>query len=457
MGGSHLFKKVAHSSGYRDPEILVGLDLGTNKVSVVVAERENNSGEAQIIGIGQALSTGIRKGLIVNLDQAVKSVKQALGDAENMVGLELHQATIAFSGGEVASIRSKGMISMGRTPRPVMQLDIERVIEAAQADVLVPQNQTIVHTIPVEYSLDGNNGVDDPLGMTGMRLDIDLVSVIVPTAHIQNVLNCVEKAGIEVVGLVIKPLASALGVLSHEEAIAGSILVDVGGGTTGVAVFAEGRPKHLAVIPVGGDHITNDVTKVLRIPLQKAEELKREVGFLGEAETSLKEHEFSHLGRSYVCDMRDMTEVVQCRVEELFQTLVKKEIDKSGMTMFPGGLIVTGGVAKTKGIDRFLSELMDMQVRVGVPIDSSKMPPGRNGQEYSCAAGIIRYALEKERDLYRYMEPWTQSIKNLGRYPNNLSSERRISQSPSEDVVGSVGKSVDGIWDYLKRMFREIF
>ena len=451
-----MFKRTLHGSGYRDPELLVGLDLGTNKVTVVVAERENNFGEAQIIGIGQAQSHGIRKGLIVHLDQAVRSVKQALGDAENMVGLELTQATVAFSGGEVTSVRSKGMISLGRTPRAVMQLDIERVIEAAQADVSVPQNQTIVHTIPVEYSLDGNNGVDDPLGMTGMRFDIDLESVIVPSAHIQNVLNCVEKAGIEVLGLVIKPLASALGVLSNEEAIAGAVLVDVGGGTSGVAIFADGRPKHLAIIPVGGDHITNDVATVMKIPLNKAEDLKKEVAFCYENDNQ-NNYEFDHMGRNYVCDMQDLTDVVQCRIEELFHVLVQAEIEKAGLPMLPAGIVITGGVSKTNGIDKYLSQVMDMQVRVALPLDSSKMPPGRNGPEYACAAGIIRYALERERDNYRYMEPWAQTLKNQGRYPMNVPDRSpRLSPAGPDDTQSSIG-GITGFIDFIKRMFREIF
>ena len=188
-----MFKKTSSYRHDIEPDLLVGLDLGTSKVTVVVAERGAEGDEAQIIGVGQAPSNGIRKGLIVNLDQAVKSVRQAVSDAQNMVGQDIGEVTVAFGGGEVTSVRSKGMVSLGRTPRPVMRLDIERVIDAAQADVVVPANQTILHTIPVEYSLDGNVGIDDPLGMNAMRLDIEVQSIIVPTATIQNVMNCVSR------------------------------------------------------------------------------------------------------------------------------------------------------------------------------------------------------------------------------------------------------------------------
>ena len=233
-----MFKKTSNYNQGREPELLVGLDLGTSKVAVVVAERETEGDEAQIIGVGQAPSNGIRKGLIVNLEQAVRSVRQAVSDAQNMVGQDIRGVTVAFGAGEVTSIRSKGMVALGRSPRAVGQLDIERVIDAAQATVVVPMNQSILHTIPVEYTLDGNVGIDDPLGMNAMRLDIDVQSIIVPTATIQNVLNCVQRAGLEVNSLVLKPLVSALGVLSPEDALAGAVVIDLGGGTTSVAVFA---------------------------------------------------------------------------------------------------------------------------------------------------------------------------------------------------------------------------
>lgn len=452
-----MFKKTSTSSGYRDPEVLVGLDLGTSKITVVVAERDGPTGEAQIIGMGQAPSHGIRKGLIVHLEQAQRAVKQAIGDAENMVGLELTEATVSFSGGDVQSVRSKGMISLGRSPRTVMQLDIGRVIEAAQADVSVPNNQIILHTIPVEYSLDGNNGIDDPLGMTGMRLDIDLESVIVPTATVQNVLNCVERAGLGVTGFVIKPLASALGALTPEESVAGAVSVDIGGGTCGVAVFAEGRPKHLAVIPVGGDHITNDVASVLKIPINKAEEIKKEVDlFSGESQDINEKLEFDHMGRNYSYSLSELTEIVQCRVEELFSVLVKKEMSSSGVAMLPAGLVITGGGSKSVGIDRYLSKVMDMPVRVAFPLDSNRMPPGRNGQEYTCASGIIRYALEQERDPFRYME---QSLDQL-RSQNRLSTA--VSAKPAgRDYQGDPGQESPSrggsILESIKEVFRELF
>lgn len=446
-----MLKKISSSSGYGDPEVLVGLDLGTTKTTVVVAEREGPSGEAQIIGVGYAPSNGIRKGLIVHLDQAVRSVKQAVSDAENMVGMELSEVTVSFSCGEIRSIRSRGMISLGRAPRPVMQLDIERVIEAAQANVSVPTNQMMLHTIPVEYSLDGNSGIDDPLGMTGMRLDIELGTVIVPSATVQNVFNCVERAGLTVTGFVIKPLASALGALTPEESSAGAVSVDIGGGTCAIAIFSEGRPKHLAVIPVGGDHITNDVASVLKIPINKAEELKKTIDlFSDEVEGSGERLEFEHMGRRYLYSSEELTEIVRCRIEELFASLVRDEIENAGVPMLPAGLVLTGGVATSRGIDQYLSRVMDMPVRISMPLDANRMPPNRNGAEYSCSAGIIRYVLEQERDPFRYLEQPVDVLKPMVPKPQVVGDHHKIETVGSKDKKGSFFQTVR---DVLKELF----
>jgi cell division protein FtsA len=398
-----LFKRASSYLADSEPELLAGLDIGTSKTTVVVAERGRDG--AEIIAVGQAPSSGIRKGLIVNLDQVVRSVKNAVSDAQNLVGQDLTDVTVAFGGGEVTSILSKGMVSLGRSPRQVMSLDIERAIEFAQADISVPSSQTILHTIPVEYSLDGNAGIDDPLEMTGMRLDIQLQSIIVPTATIQNVLNCVEKAGLSVSGLVIKPIAAALGALTPEEASSGAAVVDIGGGTTGLAVFHNGRPKFVSLISIGGDHITNDVGSVLKIPINKAEEIKKEVSVFNPPESEDEEVTFDYSGRSYSVPKADLHDIVRCRVEELFDVLVKPKIKSAGVPMLPGGIVLTGGVSKMEGIDSLLYSMTDLSVRVATPLDASKMPPSRNTQEYTAASGIIKYMTEKERDPFRYLEP----------------------------------------------------
>lgn len=453
-----MFRKASGYIGEKEPELIVGLDLGTSKITVVVAERDLNDDGAQIIGVGQAPSSGIRKGMIVNLDQAVRSVRQAVSDAQNMVGQDIREVTVSFGGGEVTNIRSRGMVSLGRVARPVMSLDIERVIEAAQADVAVPANQSILHTIPVEYSLDGNVGIDDPLGMTAMRLDIQLQSVIVPSATIQNVLNCVDKAGLDVAGLVLKPLSSALGALSPEESLAGAVVIDIGGGTTSIAVFSDGRPKHLGIIPIGGDHISNDVGSVLKLPLNKAEEIKKEVSVFAPPEDEDETIDFVCNDRDYSVCKLDLHEIVKCRLEELFDVLVRPEIKTAGIALLPAGIILTGGVSKTEGIDGLLLDLMDLPARVSFPVDANRMPPGRNTQEYSSAAGIIRYIIEKERDPFRYLENpmitknGSENIKGRTLIPEPLI---KIGSKKSSGEKKE-GNSFD-IFQGIKNLFKELF
>ena len=451
-----MFKKASSYVADNEPELLAGLDLGTSKVTVVVAERESDGESAQIIGVGQAPSNGIRKGLIVNLDQAVKSVRQAVSDAQNMVGQDINEVTVSFGGGDVTNIRSKGMVSLGRSPRPVMQLDIERVIEAAQADVSVPANQSILHTIPVEYSLDGNIGIDDPLGMTAMRLDIQLQSIIVPTATIQNVMNCVDKAGLDVAGLVIKPLSAALGVLSPEDALAGAVAIDMGGGTTSVAVFSDGRPKHLGLLSVGGDHITNDVGSVLKLPLNKAEEIKKQISVFTPPEDPDETVDFVYNSRNYSVSRMDLHEIIRCRLEELCDTLIRPEIKAAGISMLPAGIIITGGVSRTEGLDALLLDMMDLPARAAAPLDANRMPPGRNTQEYSSAAGIIRYALEKERYPLRYLDNQMIAKSMSDNLSRPIVREGIISIGGKNNSDGTSGKRLD-IVDSIKGIFKELF
>lgn len=438
----------------RDPQLIAGLDLGTSKITVVVAERDR--GEAQIIGVGQAPSSGIRKGLIVNLDQAVRSVKQAVADAQNMVGQDISEVTVAFGGGDVTSIRSKGMVSLGRPPRQVLRDDIERVIDVAQADVSVPANQSILHSIPVEYSLDSNLKIDNPLGMTGIRLDVQLQSVIVPTATIQNVWTCVEKAGLSVSGLVIKPLASALGALVPEEALAGAAVIDIGGGTTGIAVFSDGRPQHLSLISIGGDHVTNDVGSVLKLPLNKADEIKKEVSIFMAPSDESEKIEFTYSGRNYSIFRMDLHEILKCRIEELFDVLVRPEIKASGISMLPGGMILTGGVSRTDGIDAFLLDLMDLPVRVSGPVDAGSMPPGRNMQEHTAACGIIRYVIEKERDPLRYIEnPVAAEMR--GAADAHRQQPFAEGRAPAADKLASGHKAGASPFRSIKEALKDLF
>ena len=430
----------------------MGLDLGTSKIAVIVAERDSRFQEAQIIGVGFAPSQGIRKGLIINLEQAVRSVRQAVKDAENMVGFEITEATIAFSGLDVASVTSRGMVSLGRTPRQVSIADVERVIEAAQSELSIPTNRLTLHTIPVKYSIDGNSGIDDPLGMTGIRLEMELQSVIIPTTVVQNIINCVESAGVEVNGLVIKSLASALGALTDEETRAGVISLCIGGGTTGLALYTDGRPVKLSVIPIGGDHITNDLAYIMKIPISKAEEIKKMVS-LSDEENEQQELDVDVRGRTKTFNIREASEVVTCRLEELFDEYVSHQIAEYSLHMFPAGIVLSGGVAKTPGIETYASEMLNLPVRVAEPLDMYQMPPGRNDCEYTTAAGIIRYMTSKERNPYRFIETPVSHLRS----GSVLLSQQLAAKNDRKSAGRGESMGFRGFIEYIKKSLKELF
>ena len=436
---------------YKEPEILVGLDLGTSKIAVVVAERDSRFQEAQIIGVGYAPSQGIRKGLIINLEQAVRSVRHAVKDAENMVGFEISEATVSFSGIDVASVTSRGMISLGRTPRQVSISDVERVIEAAQSELSIPSNRVTLHTIPVKYSIDGNSGIDDPLGMTGIRLEMELQSVIIPTTVVQNIINCVETAGVEVNGLVIKSLASALGALTDEETRAGVISLCIGGGTTGVALYTDGRPVKLSIIPIGGDHITNDLAYVMKIPISKAEEIKKMVSLAPEGDE--EELDVNVRGKTKTFNIREASEVVNCRLEELFGEHVIHQLSDYTLHMFPAGVVLSGGVAKTPGIEFFASELMNLPVRIAEPLDMYQMPPGRNDCEYTTVAGIVRYMTSKERNPYRFIETPISQLRSGSSFGPLQPPPGKNARKPSN----LSREGFRGVVEYIKKSVKELF
>ncbi|MDR1379241.1 MAG: cell division protein FtsA [Synergistaceae bacterium] len=434
---------------FSEPDTLVGLGVGTTKITVIVAQRDLRSHETvQIIGIGAAPSMGIRKGLIVNLEQAIRSVKSAIRDAENMVGFKLNQAMVSFNAIDVQSVMSNGMVALGRTARPVQVEDVERVIDAAQSALNTPPNRVALHTIPVRYSIDGNFGIDDPLGMTGMRLEIELQTVTVPMPYVHNVVNCVEATGIEVDGLVIKPIASALGALVEEEMRVGAISICVGGGTTGLTFYREGRPVKVGIIPIGGDHITNDLANVLRLPLNKAEDLKKRL-FLVDGDEPIALMSKGQQQRTI--DPNMALEVISCRLEELFVENVAPLIPEQDPKLFPAGIILSGGVAKTPGIEVLLSDIFKMPVRIADPLDSYQMPPGRNDTSYISATGTIRYILNKERNPYRFIDAPVSEWRSGG-------VRRRPVQKPDRsDESRSPKQGVKNMMDRIKETLKELF
>jgi cell division protein FtsA len=381
------------------------------------------------------------------LEDAARSVRKAVREAENIVGFRLTEAMVSFNAVEAASVKSSGMVSLGRGPRPIQVEDVDRVIEAAQSELATPANRLALHTIPVRYSIDSSADIDDPMGMTGMRLAMNLQTVTVPKPDVHNVINCVRSAGIEKVNLVIKPITSALGALTEEEMRRGAISLSLGGGTTGLAFFRDGRPIKVGIVPIGGDHITNDLASVLRMPLSEAEDLKKRI-------FSVRNDDFASFGAKSskkTVDPEVALDVIGVRLEELFTDHVAAMIPDRDSKQFPAGIVLSGGVAKTPDLDVILSNIFKMPVRVANPTDYYPMPPGREGADFISAIGTIRYILNKERNPYRFIDEPIDTFRSGGQIsggPNGKPAARS-----SSAMWGQVKK----ITEKLKESFKELF
>jgi cell division protein FtsA len=418
-----------------------------------VAEREFSPRRetVRISGIGSAPSEGIRKGAIVNLDAATRSVEKALREAQNIVGYKLTEAMVSFNAVDAVSVMSSGMVALGRGPRPIEVDDVERVIDAAQSELVIPTNQVVaLHTIPVRYSIDSSGDIDDPMGMSGMRLAMNLQTVTVPKPDVYNVVNCVQRAGIEKVGLVIKPITSALGALTEEEMRRGAISLSLGGGVTGLAFYTDGRPIKIGIVPIGGDHITNDLASVLRLPLSEAEELKKHI-FTEESE----DDDFSFSGAKgqprRTIDPEVAVTVISDRLKELFVDYVGAMFPDRDPKQFPAGIVLSGGVANMRGIDILLSDIFEMPVRVADPEDCYPMPLGREGPDYISAIGTIRYILSKERNPFKFIdEPMLDAF-----YGRPAPDRPRVVKSRPKS--SAVWANVQKFAEKLKESFKELF
>ncbi len=433
----------------RDSDILTGLDLGTSKITVVVAEKTSDEGEpAHIIAVGQAPSRGLRKGMIVDLAQAVNSVSDAIADAESMLGgVKISHTTVAFSGLNVNCRVLHGAISLGKTPRAISREDLERVIETALGAMKIEPGSCVVHTIPARYSIDGHGGIENPLDMTGSRLEVDLTALVISTSVAQNVVNCVEKAGVSVVGLVLKSVAEALGTLTDDEKSMGATLVTLGGGTTSLSVFTDGHLKYAVEIPVGGDHITNDLSCVKKIPFAVAEELKKQISMDPDAECQ-GTVTIENRGRPQEIDKAEMADIIGSRLDELFaESLVPglEQLQKAGL---PTDVVMNGGVMLMPGMEKFAASYLKTPVHIGEPVLREQMQPGRNDCRYGAACGIIVYLMEKRKNPYAYMSAPLSLFKSViaSGKKSSIRSPKRASQSVFKNVTRTA-----------REIFKELF
>ncbi len=352
----------------KDSSLVVGLDIGTTKVCAIVAEI-GTEGAVDIVGIGNSPSRGLRKGVVVNIDATVDSVRRAVEDAELMAGVEIRQAFVGIAGGHIKGINSRGVIAITGKNREVTRQDVERVIDAAKA-VALPVDREVIHILPQEFIIDDQGGIKEPVGMCGTRLEAEVHIVTGAVASAQNIIKCVNKAGLEVQDIVLQQLASSEACLTPEEKELGCVLIDIGGGTTDIAVFVDGSIYHTAVLAVGGDMLTNDIAIGLRTPRHEAESIKRKYGCAMPAMVKPEEKvEVPSVGgrRPRTLTRQTLCEIVQPRLEELL-SLVDREVRRAGYHgRVNGGVVVTGGSSIMEGVPELAEQVFDMPVRRGVP------------------------------------------------------------------------------------------
>ena len=349
-----------------EKNLIVGLDIGTSKVVAIVGEITPDD-EVEIIGLGSHPSRGLKKGVVVNIESTVQSIQRAIEEAELMSGCQIHSVYAGIAGSHVRSLNSHGIVAI--RDKEVMQADVERVIDAARA-VAIPADQKILHILPQEFIIDQQESIREPVGMSGVRLEAKVHMVTGAVSAAQNIIKCVRRCGLEVDDIILEQLASSHSVLTDDEKELGVCLVDIGGGTTDIAVFTEGAIRHTAVIPIAGDQVTNDIAVALRTPTQYAEEIKIKYACaLTQLATADETIEVPSVGErpDRRLARQTLAEVVEPRYEELF-TLIQAELRRSGFEdLCAAGIVLTGGSSKMEGAVELAEEIFHMPVRLGLP------------------------------------------------------------------------------------------
>lgn len=375
-----------------DEHIIVGLDIGTTKICTVIGEVASD-GVLDIIGEGTVPSDGLRKGVVVNLERTIAAVRQSVAAAQRVAGVEVHSAWVGVAGSHLKALTSHGMTAI-RRGYDVTRSDVDRTIENARA-VPLEANMEILHVIPQEYVVDGNDGIKDPLGMSGVRLEVDVHIVAGAQGPLQNLRRCATDAGIGVDGMVVQALASGLAVLNRGEQELTTLLIDVGGGTTDVGVFRRGTLAHSAVIPLGGDHITQDISQLLRIPPDEAERVKRRYG-VALPELADRDVELEVANPSYTATIStfELAQVIRPRVVEILD-MVRRDIEQrmGALELLAGNVVITGGASLMPGVEQVANDRFRLPVRIGKPDGVSGLADVVASPAHATAVGLVRYGM----------------------------------------------------------------
>ncbi len=379
----------------RKDDLVVGLDIGTTKICAIVGERTATG--VDVIGIGTHPSRGLRKGVVVDIDSTVESIKHAMEEAELMADCEITSVYAGIAGGHIRGFNSHGVVAV--KDREVAENDIKRVIDAAKA-VAIPMDREVIHVIPQEFIIDDQDGIREPLGMSGVRLEgrIHIVTAAVTSA--QNIVKCANKAGLNVIDIVLEPLASADAVLANDERSLGVCVIDIGGGTTDIAVFADGSIKHTSVLGLGGYHVTNDIAVGLRTPFDEAERIKKKFGMASARYLSSDDvitvpsvggRRPREVSRKILC------EIIEPRVDEIL-SLARQEISKGGLEdRIPSGVVLTGGCSALEGIVELAEEIFEAPVRRGTPTNVGGLQDVVRSPMYATGVGLVVFGSSHNR------------------------------------------------------------
>jgi cell division protein FtsA len=406
--------------------LIVGLDIGTTKVCIIIGQF-NESGQLEITGVGTTPSRGLRRGVVINIETTVRSIAAAVEAAEMMSGREVVSVYTGIAGGHIEGINSRGVVAVTGRGREITREDVDRVIDAAKA-IVIPMDREVLHVIPQEFVVDDQGGIKNPIGMIGVRLEAEVHIITGAVTSAQNIVKCVNRAGFKVNDIVLEPLASSKAVLTQDEKELGVLLIDLGGGTTDVLLHLEGAPYHTEVLSVGGDQVTNDISIMLKTPLEAAEKLKKEAGCC--YAPLVQEDEEVHIpgvgGRPPRTIMRsELVEIIQPRMTEILG-MIREQIDRKGyLNILGGGVVVTGGGSLLTGTPELATEIFNLPARTGYPVKLGGLVEEYYNPMYATGVGLVLSGAAR-RDV-DYMDT-----------------------SSSETTFSSV-------WDRMRNWFKEFF
>ncbi len=378
-----------------EKRLIVGLDIGTSKISAIVAE-VGSDGDVEIIGMGKHAARGMKKGVVINIESTVQSIKRAIEEAELMAGCEIHSVFVGVAGSHISSLNSHGMVAI--RDKEVSTEDLERVMDAAKA-VAISTDQKILHVLPQQFLIDDQEGIREPVGMSGVRLEVDVHMVTGAESAVQNIVKCIHRCELEVDDIILEQLASSYAVLTDDEKELGVCLVDIGGGTTDVAILINGAIRHTRVFPVAGDQVTNDIAVALRTPTKYAEEIKIKYACALRQLTNPEETiEVPSVGDRPPRRLarQVLAEVVEPRYEELF-TLIKNELQRSGLEEFcASGVVLTGGSSKMEGAVELAEEVFHMPVRIGIPLEVEGLTDMVKDPRFATGVGLVLFGKQNQ-------------------------------------------------------------